>query len=288
MTSVRLLWTCLSLCICFAIFPTGGNAAEVVAFWGFAEDYNFDSNPNKQDFAADVDNTVTGNANLQAFLGNADELDDNGGGGFLPYTSPTSGVVYGITRTIKWDDLKGSGDDFDIGGVSEFLVDKNDGNPAALDDFSNDALMYITLDGSDFADFEIRFDVEGTPGDLPDSFDIFYRVGGTGQWNRDADQNNLMLAFREYDPVDPENQFASSNSIALSSVLNGQSQIELIINDFAENGNGEMEIDNIEIIASRIPEPSALVVVLIGMAAGLYSPRSRCLPAHGKTSGDCS
>ena len=247
-------------------------AREVVAFWGFAENYDFDANPNFQDFAADVDASNSGDANLQAYLGEADELDDNGGGGFVSYTSPTSGITYAPTRTLKFDDLKGGGDDFSIDGTSMFLVDKNDGSGPLLDDFGNDALLYITLDGTGFQDFEIRFDVEGTPGTLPTSFDIFYRVDGD-VWLRNPAQNNIPLSFSDYAPIDPENQFADSGVLALSSLLNNASAIEIIINDFAEAGNDEMEIDNIEITAGVIPEPTSLA--LLAWCAVLAAKRSK-------------
>lgn len=246
----------------------------MVAFWGFADDYNFTANPNKQDFAADVDATVAGDANLQAFVGVADELDDNGGGGFVGYTSPASGIAYGTTRTIKWDDLKGGGDDFDIEGVDSFQVDKLGGDGPEADDFGNDALIYLTLDGTGYTDFGIRFDVEGTPGDLPSSFDVFYRVDGpTGTWFRDPSQNNMPLAFLDYDPIDPENQFADSGVIALSELLNNASSIEVLISDFAENGNGEMEIDNVEITGTAIPEPTSLMLVLLAGFVGKATRR---------------
>lgn len=249
---------------------------EVVAFWGFVEDYNFATNPNKQDFTPDVDATASGDANLQAYLGVADELDDNGGGGFA-YTSPVSGVSYGPSRSIKWDDLKGGGGDFDLGGVAEFQVDKLDGSGPATDDFGNDALIYLTLDGTGFTDFRLRFDIEGTPGDLPDSFDIFYRVGGAGAtWFRDPSQNNIGLAFLDYDPVDPENQFADSGLIPLPAALNQAASIELILSDFAENGNSEMEIDNVELVATRVPEPTTVAI----LAAGLLAANRRCRSGH--------
>lgn len=246
-------------------------AREVVAFWGFADEYDFDTNPNKQDFAAEVDTTVSGDANLEAFLGVADALDNNGGGGFVSYTSPVSGATYGPTRTLKFDDLKGGGDDFDIDGLSTFTVDKNDGaGSIAGEDFGNDALVYITLDGTGFADFQIRFDIEGTPGDLPSTFDIFYRVDGlSGTWYREADQNNIGLTFVDYDPVDPENMYANSGVIDLSSLLDNAASIEIILNDFAENGNGEMELDNIEITATplMVPEPGTVALLITGMLA---------------------
>ncbi len=254
--------------------------SSVVAFWGFKDPYDFTAtNPKKEDFAPDVNNTV-GSPNLQAFRGDPDDLDDNGGDGFVAYTSSVSGATYEPTRTIKWDDLKGGGDDFDINGTATFSVDKLDGlGPVTDEDFGNDALIYLTLDGSDFVDFEFRFDVEGTPGDLPASFDVFYRTTGTGgTWFRDSYLNNIPLTFSDHTPADPENQFADSGMIALPAALNNQSQIEIIVNDFAELGNGEMEIDNFEIIA-KVPEPSGIGMILL---AGLAIP-GWCRPRRRKT-----
>jgi len=248
------------------------NAQDVVAFWGWENDYDFSATaPNKMDFGVDAGTDTS--ANMQMFLGDATNLDHNGGGGFVPYTSPISGATYGTSRTAKWDDLKGGGDDFDIGGTTSFMVDKNDGMGALADDFGNDALMYIVFDGTGYQDFEFRFDIESTPGDLAESFDVFYRVGGSGTWFRDPSQNNIALTYMDYTPVDLENQFADSGYVSLNSALNNQSQIEIIVSDFAELGNSEMEIDNFEIIAVAVPEPtSAIAVLALGMV-GLIKRR---------------
>jgi len=54
---------------------------------------------------------------------------------------------------------------------------------------------------------------------LPETFDVFYRVGGSGTWFRDPLQNNIPLAFSDLDPAnpdpdpDPENQVADSGPI---------------------------------------------------------------------------
>jgi hypothetical protein len=267
----------LIVCALAALFASHSfaHAREVVAFWGFASDYDFVTNPNKQDFAPDVDGTLAGNANLQAYLGVADNLDNNGGSGFVTYTSPTSGIFYDVTRTLKFDDLKGGGDDFDIGGVTSFPIDKSDGAGPLAGGFGNDALLYITLDGTGYQDFQIRFDADAETEDHPTSFDIFFRTAATsGVWYRLSDQNNIPLNFVDYTPADPENMYAESGIVSLSSILNGAS-IELIINDFAEGpGNGELEFDNIEITANRtVPEPGTLMLVAAGLLGFAISRR---------------
>ena len=254
---------CALICLCaYMSFSTSAQARDVIAFWSFDDPYDFTTNPNKQDFAANA-----GNGNLQAYLGVANSLDNNGGSGFVTYTSPTSSVFYDVTNTLKFDDLKGGGSDFDIAGVSTFQVDKSDGAGPLADNFGNDALIYITLDGTGYEDFEIRFDIEATPGELPATFDIFFRTGATGGvWYRETLQNNIGLTFVDYVPADPENQYANSGVISLSSILNGASPIEIILNDFAELGNDEMELDNIEITANRtVPEPSSLLLLAFGV-----------------------
>ena len=272
--------------VLIAICPTPQAEAQtdrdsVVAFWGFVQDFDFafvpppidplaPLGPNFQDFAADVDITG-GTANLQAFIGAPDVLDNNGGNGFVPYTSPISGDSFGVTRTIRWTDLRGMGTDFSIGGISTFLVDRNDGMGALVDDFGNDALIYLTIDGTGFEDFQIRFDIEGTPGldpldplasDLPSTFDVFYRTTGPGgTWFRDPGQNNIDLVFSDLDPLnpDPENQVADSGFITLNAALNNATQIEIIISDFANEGNDELELDNIELVANQIANPGGLL-----------------------------
>jgi hypothetical protein len=247
MTQTKILCAAALLCGQL-VFSSSANARDVVAFWGFADNYDFTTNPNKQDFAADVDATLTANANLQAYLGVADELDNNGGAGFVSYTSPISGIAYGETRSLKFDDLKGGGNNFDIAGVSTFQIDKNDGAGPLAGNFGNDALLYLTLDGTGYEDFQIRFDAEGEPVSHPTSFDIYFRTGSTGgTWLRLLSQDNIPINFVDYTP-------------------NGAS-IELILSDFQEGpGNGELEFDNIEITAKRtVPEPGSLMLLGLGL-----------------------
>ena len=255
---------------CF-LFPSQANAqTDVIAFWDFGTDFDFADGfdgPNAQDFPASefgVDNTVSNNANFQAFLGDAANLDCNGGGGFVSYTSPVSGITVGPSRTVKWDDLRGGGDDFDINGQTIFNVIRGD-NDAAEDDFGNDALIYLTFDATGFQDLQFRFDIEGTPGQpdpnnpnaeiedtLPTQFDVFIRTTGpNGTWFRPDELNNIEIEFFDYDPVDPENQFGETGYISLGSALDNASQVEIIFNDFdGETANDEMEIDNFEIVGN--------------------------------------
>ena len=273
---------------------------DVVAFWHF-EDYDERPTVEAQDVAglagrftldADVNNTGS-TAGLEVFLGNAGNLDGNGGGGFLPYTSPVSGASFGTTRTIRFDDLAGGGPEFSLGGNDQFSVDRNDGAGAVTDDFGDDALLYFTIDGSGFQDFEIRFDVEATPFNdepddpavpepfLPESFDVFYRTTPGGTWFRDVNQNNVSL-IPDGLPTDLDNQNLvidpdgdgivnplEDQFVSLSAALDNAPFIEIIINDFNEgDGNGELEIDNIEIVANviaTIPEPSSACLLTLAM-----------------------
>ena len=195
----------------------------------------------------------------------------------------------GDTRDIKFDDARGGGDNFSINGNSDFDIDRNDGNPVTVDDdFGNDALLYFTFDGSGFTDFQLRFDVEGTPDvpddpstpdddesqqSLPESFDIFYRLGGSGNWFREDAFNNIPLNFVDLSPPDPENQIADTGLIALYSQIDNQSQIELLINDF-DGANNELEIDNVEIVGTAaVPEPSS--AALLALAGCMVASRRR-------------
>ena len=249
-------------------------ADDVLAFWGWETHADFTSDPNKQDYLADVDNTASGGANLQAFLGDPANLDDNGGGGWETYTSSTSGITYNPTDTLKYDDLKGGGSDFDIAGTVIFDIDKNDGAGVVQDDFGNDALMYITLDTTGYQNVRYRFGIESEPNDLASSYDVFYRVGGSGTWFREAADNNIDITS-DYVVFDADNSQASLALRSLSNAINNQSQVEIIISDFAEFGNGEMEIDNLEIVATAIPEPGSLVLIaLISLPMGIVRRRS--------------
>jgi hypothetical protein len=235
---------------------------EVLAFWGWESHADFTSDPSKQDYAADVDNTASGSAILQAFLGDPANLDDNGGGGWETYTSATSGITYNPTDTLKYDDLKGGGADFDIGGTTLFDIDKNDGAGAVQDDFGNDALMYLVFDTTGYQNVRYRFGIESEPDDLAASYDVFFRVGGSGTWFRDVADNNIDISG-DYVAFDADNSQASLALRSFNSSINNQSLVEIIVSDFAELGNGEMEIDNFEIVATAIPEPGSLALIAL-------------------------
>lgn len=249
-------------------------AQDVLAFWGWETHEDFTGDPNKQDYLAEVDITASGGANLQAFLGDATELDDNGGGGWETYTSATSGITYNPTDTLKFDDLRGGGDDFDIAGQVIFDIDRNDGAGAVEGDFGNDALLYITLDTTGFQDLNYRFGIESEPDNLAASYDVFYRVGGTGTWFRGVNDNNIDISG-DYVQFDADNSQASLALRGLTSAIDNQSQVELIFSDFAELGNGELEIDNFEIIATAVPEPGTLALIaLLSIPLGITRRRN--------------
>lgn len=276
MHTLRFFSLALLLSACSLTLNHASAQTDVVAFWGFQNSFDFSdagAGPNFQDHLADVDNTVGANvpsarANMLTYMGDAARLDDNGGGGFTSYTSPVSGSIVGASRTIKWDDLSGPGLDFSLNGVSTFQIDFNDGLGPISSDFGNDALVYIVFDGTGFQDFQFRFDIEGTPFDpdppidpvtglpeepasfLPDEVDVFYRTTGPGGvWFRA--ENNFDLTFSDFDPANPDNQAGNTGGyVPLNAALDNASSIEIIFNDFDSDGNGEMELDNIEIVAN--------------------------------------
>ena len=258
---------------------------DVVAFWhfeGFDVRDELDLIPEdiagRIEVEADVDNTA-GTAVLQAFLGDATALDGNGGGGFVPYTSPVSGESFGETRTIRFDDSRGGGQDFFIGddpNNNTFLIDEGQGEGPVVDDFGNDALLYVLFDGTGFRDFQFRFDLEGTPNDpldpdnqiLPEDFNISYRI--TGPDGVFFLENNVELFQVGLPDELNENQRLNTGEgyFSLSSALDNASTIEIVINDF--DGNDELEFDNFEIVATSIPEPSSaslLMLVCMGVAS---------------------
>lgn len=260
------LWTTLAFTL-FASIPATSNAAEVIAFWDFNTPYDLTGEATaatKINFTPTVDNTIAGNANLQAFGGRGADLRQDSGSGKLSYTSPISGITYAAGSTLEWDDLAGGGgDDFDIGGVEVFSVNK--AGVTGPDDFGNDALMYLTLDTTNFRNLQVRFEVEGDPANLPSTFDIFTRTSASDTWFRTDSQNNIALTFQDYpDPLDGPDQFALTGFISLTSAFDNAGMVELIISDFNEFGNDEMEIDNLEIIGTAVPEPSTLAALAIG------------------------
>jgi len=150
------------------------------------------------------------------------------------------------------------------------------------DDFGNDALIYVLLDGTGFQDFQFRFDLEGTPNDpldpadqvLPEDFNISYRV--TGPDGVFFLENNVELFQVGLPDEENENQRLNTGEgyFSLSSALDNASTIEIVINDF--DGNDELEFDNFEIVANviSVPEPSSASLVML-VCMGVASRRRR-------------
>ena len=233
---------------------------EVVAFWNFPveDDFPGENAPvNYWDFGTAIGSRAEESL-LKAFIGAAmkdldPNIDPNGGKG-LPFTSEVSGLSYEESRSLHWEDLKGGGNNFEIDGSSTVIQNRGEGPRQG--DFSNDALVYIQLDGSGLSDFEIRFDVQVDKSTPATSFDLFYRIDGAGGiWYRSEAYDNLSLNL--------DAEFEGSATVVLPEELDDQANIELILNDFDEGdppGNSDLEIDNVEITA--VPEPAAALGAL--------------------------
>ena len=233
---------------------------EVVAFWNFPfeDDFPGESAPvNYWAFGTAIGSRAEESL-LTAFIGAAmkdldPNIDPNGGNG-LAYTSEVSSITYPESHSLRWEDLRSPGNNFEIDGSSDVFQDRGEG--PILEDFSNDALVYIQLDGSGLSDFEIRFDVQVDNSTPATSFDLFYRIDGAGGiWYRSPAYNNLSLNL--------DAEFEGTATVILPEALDDQGNIELILNDFDEGDpkpNDNLEIDNVEITAA--PEPTAALGAL--------------------------
>jgi hypothetical protein len=252
---------------------------EVVLFFDFPfpEDFPGSSAPvNYWPFETDVGSRAA-TGFLTAFIGaaiNGDKpnLDPDGGKGIF-YTSNTSGTSYAATRSLHFEDLKGKGDDFEIDGSSVILQDRGQGT--VEENFSNDANVYIYLDGQNYSDFELRFDVQVEETTPATSFDLFYRTTGAhGVFYRAENNTSLNI----------DSEFNGSATVTLPAALDRQSNIEIILTDFDEGdvANGDLELDNIEITA--VPEPGAAlgaITTALGVGA-LRKKRETSLQRQAK------
>ena len=196
--------------------------------------------------------TQSGSANLEGYIGNPEKDDEQN-------LSATS-------NRLTWLDLKGGGDDWEDPrtGSPTVVVDKA-GTIDPNYDFGNDALIYITLDGTGLSNFAISIEavLDSDPEDHVTSMDFFYRVSTSNDtWYRPADMNNVGWTTTS-------GNGASLTNFSLPTALAGQPNIELVIADFAEgDGNNFLAIGPLTIAA--VPEPSTAIMVglgLVGLAA---------------------
>lgn len=271
--------------LCFALVAPAIQAEEgkrvVVAFWNFPteDDFPLDDAPVHY-WNFEPSTGIRSEASLlTAFIGKLmnntnPNLDPNGGKG-MEYTSTVTGTHYAESRSLHFEDLNGKGDLFEIDGSTTALQDRGLGTEER--DFSNDALLYIQLDGSELEDFRLRFDVNVDKSTPAESFDLFFRTTGEGGiWYRDESYDNLSLN------INP-NTSDGTVAISLPAALDNEPYIELILNDFDEGevANSDLEIDNLEITA--VPEAgSALGAFTSALTLGFLRNRRTASGLNGQ------
>jgi hypothetical protein len=213
-------------------------------------EWNFPTGPaspvNSYTWQADG-GSESGNASLEAYIGAAIKDGEQN-------LSVDNGQV-------TWLDLKGGGDDWDDPrtGSPDVEVDKD--GTVETTDFGNDALVYIVLDGTGLSNFTISIDalLDSDSDKHVTSMDFFYRVSATSNiWYRPAGYNNVGWTTTSGDD-------ASLVNFSLPAALNGESNIELVIADFAEeDGNGFLGLGPVTIEA--VPEPTTALLLGLGLA----------------------
>ena len=213
-------------------------------------EWNFPSGPtspvNSYTWQADA-GSLSGSASLEAYIGAAEKDGEQN--------------LNAENGQVTWLDLKGGGDDWDDPRTGSPNVEVDKDGTVETTDFGNDALVYLVLDGTGLSNFTISIDalLDSDSDKHVTSMDFFYRVSATSNiWYRPAGYNNVGWTTTSGDD-------ASLVNFSLPAALNGESNIELVIADFAEeDGNGFLGLGPVTIEA--VPEPTTALLLGLGLA----------------------
>jgi len=213
-------------------------------------EWNFPSGPtspvNSYTWQADA-GSLSGSASLEAYIGAAEKDGEQN--------------LNAENGQVTWLDLKGGGDDWDDPRTGSPNVEVDKDGTVETTDFGNDALVYLVLDGTGLSNFTISIDalLDSDSDKHVTSMDFFYRVSATSNiWYRPAGYNNVGWTSTSGDD-------ASLVNFSLPTALNGESNIELVIADFAEeDGNGFLGLGPVTIEA--VPEPTTALLLGLGLA----------------------
>ncbi|NOX54941.1 MAG: hypothetical protein GXP27_11005, partial [Planctomycetes bacterium] len=91
-----------------------------------------------------------------------------------------------------------------------------------------------------------------------------------------SDGGNQFFDFETYKPTTSSTfEVKTFDFAAIPSLDNNPNVVLQITFDGATNANGNNRIDNVQITGAAIPEPSALVLALVGATVGLVTTRRK-------------
>lgn len=178
-------------------------------------------------------------------------------------------------NVVDEPELSASGADYDTDGKDGLAYFDaaggwhNAGQAVAWDDVSgtaSDAEWVMTINTTGWQDMTIRWDYlsDATGGNQgPTTFDFAYRVGLTGSWVREL--NNEAITR-------DDNWHEFSYDLSAISAIEGQSYVQFRVYDLDRNDlNGDYKFDNLEM--TGVPEPCSIALLGIGVLMALTRKR---------------
>ncbi len=225
---------------------SGNSSATVIAFWDFNDGYAVADNSPQI-----VHNATTGSGTI--YQQRAD-TDGNGKGGNA-FVDVPNGINATAGVAMAWNDVAKTGD--------------------------NDAEFFIAFSTAGFASINVSFDLRGNLTIIP-SFDLKYSLNALEDVTNPGAVIGTIKDFSggisteifNNNPVNAVDSFMRV-TVDLSSYgdISDASFVALRFDDWDNGtGNNDMRIDNVLITASPVPEPSSVLLGVIG-ALGLLRRR---------------
>ena len=161
------------------------------------------------------------------------EKDDNGKDG-TSYTD-AEGTFHEAGQAGAWDDIKVTGPD---------------------------AYWIMTINTTGWQDMTIRWDYKAWEEET-DSFDLDYRVGGSGDWTEIVNNESI---------VGDKTYHSWSYDLSGIAAIENQAIVEFRMDDLDRHGNKKFAFDNLELVG--VPEPCSIALLALGGLALLRKRRA--------------